>query len=75
MSTRGMRWAYLFGISLAFFLPKRVDCGRPGVQCNRPSSLGLVCHDYEVEPWGFYGLEQLLDKDVGFAYSRDEECS
>lgn len=69
-----MRWAYVFGFLLAFLLPKRVDCGRPGVQCDHRGSLGLRCHEYEIEPWGFYGLEKLFDREVGFAYSHDEEC-
>ena len=29
---------------------------------------------YEIEPWVFYGLEQLFSRDVGFAYSSGEEC-
>jgi hypothetical protein len=75
LSTRGMRLAYLFGLTLAFFLPKRVDCGVPDVQCNRRDSLGLLCHGYELEPWGFYGLELVTHRDIGFAYSHGEECS
>ncbi|HRC58042.1 MAG: hypothetical protein IPI49_00450 [Myxococcales bacterium] len=75
LSTRGMRWAYLFGLLLAFFLPKRVDCGYPDAgPCERRLELGLVCHDYEVEPWGFYALERLATRDIGFAYSHDEDC-
>lgn len=73
-STRGMRWAYLFGLILAFLLPKRVECGVPERKCERRSSIGLVCQAYEVEPWGFYALEKLAHKNVGFAYSHDEDC-
>ena len=75
LSTRGMRWAYLFGLLLAFFLPKRVDCGYPDAgPCEQRAELGLYCHPYEVEPWGFYAIERLTSRDVGFAYQREEEC-
>jgi hypothetical protein len=75
LSTRGMRWAYAFGLTVALLLPKRVDCGVPDVRCDRRSALGLLCHAYELEPWGLYGLELVMHRDVGFAYSRGEECS
>ena len=73
-STRGMRVAYLLGLVLAFCLPKRVECGIPDRRCEQRSSIGLVCNPYEVEPLGFYALEKLAGKDVGFAYSHDEDC-
>jgi hypothetical protein len=69
-----MRWAYAFGLCLAFLLPKRVECGVPETRCARRSSLGLLCTAYEVEPWGFYAIEKLAGKNVGFAYSHDEDC-
>jgi hypothetical protein len=69
-----MRWAYVFGLAVAFLLPKQVECGFPGGRCETRSSLGLVCHRYEVEPLGFYALEKVAGHDVGFAYSHDETC-
>lgn len=75
LSTRGMRWAFFFGALLAFFLPRRVDCGYPDAPpCEQRAELGLSCHLYELEPWGFYALERLAHRDVGFAYARREEC-
>lgn len=73
-SSRGMRVAYLLGLVLAFCLPKRVECGIPDRRCEQRSSIGLVCQPYEVEPWGFYAIEKLTHRDVGFAYTHDEDC-
>lgn len=73
-STRGMRWAYLFGLLLAFSLPKQVECGYPGGKCETRSAFNLVCHEYQIEPLGFYALEKLAGHDVGFAYSSNESC-
>lgn len=33
-----------------------------------------VCKYYELEPLGFFLMERLLDRDVGFAYRKGEEC-
>lgn len=74
MSSRGKRLAGLFGIVLAFLLPKRVECGYPGGTCSRPASFGRTCVDKELEPFGFYLLELLVEDDVGFAYSTTEQC-
>ena len=74
MSSRGKQLAVLFAICLGFFLPKHVPCGYPGGYCPRAGALGLVCTPYEVEPIGFYLLERLLERDLGFAYSSGETC-
>lgn len=73
MTSNGRRVAFLIGVIIAFMLPKRVDCGYPDGKCAH-----VVGHDectpYEIEPWGFYLIEKLAGRDVGFAYSHDEEC-
>ena len=74
MTSSGRRWAFLFGLVVAFALPKKVDCGYPGATCQHPGELRSVCTDYEVEPWGFSLIEQLVGHDVGFAYSSGEDC-
>jgi len=67
MTSSGKRLAFFVGVLLAFALPKRVDRGMVlhGKQ---------ACTQYEIEPWGFYLLENLLGRDVGFAYSSGDEC-
>jgi hypothetical protein len=69
MTSSGRRLAFFVGIVLAFALPKHVDCGYPGGTCG-----GGRCTYYEVEPWGFYLLENLLGRDIGFAYTSDYDC-
>ncbi len=73
-STRGMRWAYLLGLLIAFLMPRKVECDFPGGKCEKRTTLGLVCQRYEVEPLGFYAMEKVAGHDVGFAYSHDETC-
>ena len=68
MTSSGKRWAFLIGVLLAFALPKRVECGFPGATCAITRGKE-VCTRYEIEPWGFYLLENVLGRDVGFAYS------
>jgi len=74
MTTRGKRITALFAILIALALPKRVDCGYPGVTCGEVGALKLMCTPYEVEPLGFFLVEKLLERDVGFAYTRGEHC-
>jgi hypothetical protein len=77
MTTRGTRLAMLFGLVLAFLLPKHVECGYPDASCGRVQQYGRyreLCQSYEVEPWGFYMIELVVHRDVGFAYSSDEDC-
>ena len=75
MTSSGRRIAFFLGLAIAFALPKRIECGHPGATCAHPGTRpGQICSDYEVEPWGFYLLESLLGRDVGFAYSSGEDC-
>lgn len=69
MSSSGRRIAFLIGVLIAFALPKRVDGGYPGA----PPPLG-PCKTYEVEPWGFYLIEYLAGRNIGFAYSHGDDC-
>jgi hypothetical protein len=76
MTSRGRLIALFVGLTLAFALPKRVECGFPDARaCAHPGSRPReVCTDYEVEPWGFYLLESLVGRNVGFAYSSGQDC-
>ncbi len=75
MTSSGRTWAAVIGILLAFLLPKKVECGFPGGTCAHAGKrAGELCTPYEVEPWGFYLIEHLAHRDVGFAYSSDEDC-
>ena len=74
MSTRGTRIAFLIAAVLAFLLPRWVPCGYPGATCARAGHWRTTCTAYEVEPIGFYALELLAERDVGFAYASGEEC-
>jgi hypothetical protein len=73
MTSGGRRVAFLIGVIIAFMLPKRVDCGFPAGTCTRFVGRSQ-CTPYEVEPWGFYLIEKLARRDVGFAYSHDDGC-
>jgi hypothetical protein len=74
MTTRGKRIAALFACIVLFLLPKHVDCGYPDGRCGHPGVLGHFCTEYELEPLGFYLLERIAERDVGFAYSSGETC-
>ena len=74
MTARGKQLAFLFGLVIAFLIPKHVECGYPGASCGVPASFHRICKSYEVEPFGFYLIEKLADADVGFAYSTGEDC-
>ena len=74
MTTRGRRLAALFGLAIVFFLPKRVECGYPDATCGHAGAFRTHCIDYEVEPFGFFLLESLFKRDIGFAYSSGEDC-
>jgi hypothetical protein len=76
MTSSGRRIAFVLGLAIAFALPKRVECNFPDAHaCAHP---GLrpreVCTDYRVEPWGFYLLESVFGRQVGFAYTSGEDC-
>jgi len=74
MSTSGRRWAALFGLAIVFLLPKHVECGYPGRECAYDGAFHHRCTPYELEPFGFYLIESLAGRDVGFAYSSGEDC-
>ena len=75
MTSSGRRWAFLIGALIAFALPKKVECGFPGAgTCSHAGPRGALCTPYEVEPWGFYLVELVANRDIGFAYSTDEDC-
>lgn len=68
MTSSGRRIAFFVGLAIAFMLPKKVPCGRPDTLC------AIRCTPYEVEPIGFYLIEYLVDRNVGFVYSRGTDC-
>jgi hypothetical protein len=76
MTSSGRRIAFFLGLAIAFALPKRVECGYAGATaCAHPGSRPReTCIDYKVEPWGFYLLESVFSRNVGFAYSSGEDC-
>jgi len=77
MTTSGRRWAALIGLAIALMVPKRVECGYPDADsrtCGHTNALGRWCTSYEVEPLGFYLLEKLVGRDVGFAYASGDDC-
>ena len=74
MSSSGRRWAGIIGMLVALSLPKHVDCGFPGNECAHLGGLRLQCRDYEVEPFGFFLLESVFKRDIGFAYTSGEDC-
>jgi len=73
MTSSGRRLAFFIGVLIACALPKRVECRFPGGECTHVVGRDQ-CSDYEIEPWVFYGLEHLFDRDIGFAYSSGEDC-
>lgn len=74
LTSRGKRITAAIAVIIAFLLPKNVECGYPGGECGRIGMFRQVCKYYELEPLGFFLLERLLDRDVGFAYRKGEEC-
>ena len=73
MTARGRMIAGLIGITIAFMLPKRIECGMGSNGCKRIGE-GVGCSYYEVEPFGFYLLESLFRTDIGFAYEQSDSC-
>ena len=73
MTSGGKRIAFFLGIVIALALPKRVDCGYPGADCKVIGG-GKTCAPYEVEPLGFYLIEYIVGRNVGFAYSSGDDC-
>jgi hypothetical protein len=67
--------AFAIGAVIAFALPKHVECGYPGGTCKSTGTRrGEVCTPYEVEPWGFYLIEYVAGRDLGFAYTSGDDC-
>jgi hypothetical protein len=73
MTSNGRRIAGLIGLLIALALPKRVECGYPAGTCERIVD-HRMCRTYEVEPFGFYLLESVFGRDIGFAYSSGDDC-
>jgi hypothetical protein len=74
MTTRGTRIAFAIAVVLALLLPKRVDCGHPGATCGHAGRWRTICTDFEIEPVGFYVIELIAHRDLGFAYATGEDC-
>ena len=74
MSTRGTRFAFVFAVVIAGLLPKRVECGYPDATCRQTGRWRTICIDFEIEPLGFYLIELVAKRDVGFAYSAGDDC-
>lgn len=74
MTTRGKRITGAFAVLIAFMLPKHVDCGYPDGRCGYVGMFKHFCTPYELEPLGFYLIEKVAHRDVGFAYKRGEQC-
>jgi hypothetical protein len=63
MTSGGRRLAFLIAVGLVLFLPKRVE----GLRHD-------YCVTYKLEPLGVYGIESVLGRDLGIAYTRGEDC-
>lgn len=74
MTTRGTQIALVIAVLLVLALPRRVECGYPGGRCQRTGKSRTICTSYEVEPLGFYLIELVSRRNVGFAYSTGEDC-
>ena len=74
MTSRGKQVTALIALALMLFLPKHVECGYPGGACAKTGPFRMVCRPWEVEPLGFYLIELIAERDVGFAYSTGEDC-
>ncbi len=74
LTSRGKMIAGVIALIIAFLLPKHVECGYPAGTCGRMGMFKQVCKSYELEPLGFFLLERLFDKDIGFAYRSGEDC-
>lgn len=74
MTSRGKRIAAFLAIAAVLLMPKRSECHFPGQTCGHAGRWRMTCTDYEIEPFSVYLLETVLERDVGLAYSRGEEC-
>ncbi len=74
MTSSGRRIAGICGLLIALLLPISVECGYPGGECATWGAMRTVCHREDLEPFGFYLLERVAGRNVGFAYSSNVEC-
>ena len=74
MTTRGTRIAFAIAVLIGLALPKRVECGYPGARCGHAGKWQTVCSSYQIEPFGFYLIELVAQRDVGFAYESGDDC-
>ena len=74
MTTRGTRIALAIAAVIGLALPKRVECGVPGATSGHVGTARTMCTRYEIEPLGFYLIELVAHRDVGFAYESDDDC-
>ncbi|HEY4238792.1 MAG TPA: hypothetical protein VGM88_03220 [Kofleriaceae bacterium] len=75
MTSNGKRAAALIGIVIAFALPKHTPCGVADIACKaHEGQFHRMCTPYELEPMGFFAIEYLVGRNVGFAYVSGEEC-
>ena len=74
MTVRGTRIALATAALIALALPKRVDCSYPGQTCGHAGKWRTICTSYEIEPFGFYVIELVAHRDVGFAYQTGDDC-
>ena len=75
MTSRGKRIASVIALIVLFFLPKHVDCGYPDAECGHDAILRQWCKEYEVEPVGFWVIEKVAHRNIGFAYTTGESCT
>jgi hypothetical protein len=73
MTSNGRMIAFFVAVLIAFALPKRVECGFPGGSCERIVD-HRACRSYEVEPFVFFLLESVFNRNIGFAYSTADDC-
>lgn len=74
MTTRGTRIAFALAVVIGLALPKRVECSYPGATCGHAGRWRTTCTSYQIEPFGFYLVELVAHRDVGFAYETDDDC-
>jgi hypothetical protein len=74
MTSSGRRIAFFVAILIVLALPMRVKWGYAGAPERSKIVNGHSCSEYELEPVACFLLEKLLGHDVGFAYSRGDDC-
>lgn len=74
MTSRAKQITALIAVGIALLLPRQVDCGYPGGECAVPGMSRRMCTAYEVEPMGIFLVEWVVGRNIGFAYSRGQNC-